>query len=97
MSQQPQTLSLKFREPAIYRIVVQGFIQDDYANYLGDMYISHEIEGRTVLMGQVQDQSALLGILNTLLDLQLALILVEFSGMDKPKGSVVANSPHHSI
>lgn len=80
MSQPPKSQAVSIGSAAIYRIVVQGFLDKDYADYLAGMSISQGVQGQTVLIGQVKDQSALSGVLNALLDLHLPLVLVEFLG-----------------
>ena len=79
-SQPPQTLpSMKY--PSIYRIRVNGCLGQSWSERLAGMTITN-IGGRetaesTILEGQLLDQAALTGILNTLYDLQLPLVSVE--------------------
>ena len=72
---------LALYEPAYYRIRVQGTVDESYSQILGHMAIQvgrdaaqHPV---TTLSGQVRDQSALLGVLNYLLDRGFSLLLVE--------------------
>ena len=83
MPRMPKSEGLSIGTAAIYRIVVQGFLDKDYADYLAGMRISQGVQGQTVLIGQVKDQSALSGVLNALLDFHLPLVLVEFLGTPK--------------
>ncbi|MFB6274884.1 MAG: hypothetical protein ABEI32_01890 [Halothece sp.] len=80
MPQPFQVESLRFETTAIYRIVVQGFIDQADVENVGGMYISYLVQGQTILVGEVRDQSALNGILNTLLELHLPIVLVECLG-----------------
>jgi hypothetical protein len=67
---------------AVYRICVQGTLDNDCSDYLQGMTIStghdesqHSV---TILTGQLVDQAALLGVLETLYNFyQLPLLLVE--------------------
>ena len=68
-------------QPATYRIQVQGHLGQRWADYLGGLAISvsGEPDGTmTTLSGQVIDQAALFGILNSLYDLGFPLLCVEY-------------------
>ena len=68
-------------QPAAYRIQVQGHLGQRWADYLGGLTISvsGEPDGTvTTLSGQVIDQAALFGILNSLYDLGFSLLSVEY-------------------
>ncbi len=73
--------NLKFEKPATYRIRVTGHIDDSLSDQLGGMVITRAFtsESRpiTILVGHVQDQAALSGVLNELYELHLPLITVE--------------------
>ncbi len=64
--------------PATYRIEVLGSLDSSWSERLAGMEITTTggsgIVSRTILQGQVIDQSALAGVLNTLCDLGLPLI-----------------------
>ena len=65
----------------MYRLRIAGAIPDGWENRLGGLRVVQE-EGSeppatTTLMGAVEDQAALLGVLNTLHELHLPLLLVE--------------------
>jgi hypothetical protein len=66
---------------AIYRIRVQGCLDSGWSARIGDLEISQirALDGTTesVLEGVVQDQAALAGILDTLYELHLPIVLVE--------------------
>ena len=65
-----------------YRIRVQGAPGPEWSDYYGEMHISTDVGLReppiAQLSGRVQDQSALLGVLNRLVDMGCPLLLVEY-------------------
>ena len=67
--------------PAIYRIRVMGQLDSSWSERLGGMTVTttggRDTDEITMLEGQLWDQAALAGILNTLYDMQLPLISVE--------------------
>jgi hypothetical protein len=67
--------------PAMYRIRVRGQLDSSWSERLGGMTVTttggRDIEETTMLVGQLQDQAALAGILNTLYDMQLPLVSVD--------------------
>lgn len=70
----------QFSSSSIYEIKVQGELPISYSSRFGGMQISiaHQAEGKPVstLIGMVQDQSELSGVLNSLYELHLPLISV---------------------
>jgi len=70
-----------FDHPADYRITIWGFLGEDWSDRLGDMTItnSQPTEGAVItkLYGQLTDQSALMGVLNTLYNMGYSLLFVE--------------------
>ncbi len=64
-----------------YRILIRGTLDADWSDRLGGMTISATqlVDGAsaTTLIGELADQSALVGVLNTLHDLGLPLVSVE--------------------
>lgn len=67
--------------PAIYRIRVQGALDESWSSRLGGMTIAPASqEGEppvTALVGELIDQAALFGVLNFLYDLTQPLLSVE--------------------
>jgi hypothetical protein len=67
--------------PADYKIIVQGKLDISWSERLSGMTISitggKTLIPTTTLRGNLVDQSALLGVLNTLHDLQHGILLVE--------------------
>jgi hypothetical protein len=68
-------------EPATYRISVLGTLDKKWSDYCGGMTIEHDIVLdqylMTTLTGQLIDQSALIGVLNSLYDMGYPIISVE--------------------
>ena len=76
-----------FDRPGNYRIRVQGFLDESWSERLGSLRISScslkDQEGPvTELVGQVRDQAKLAGVLNSLYELHLTLLSVEYLGDD---------------
>ncbi|MCK5469226.1 MAG: hypothetical protein KAI99_11970 [Cyclobacteriaceae bacterium] len=69
-----------FRKPTVYKIIVQGVMDGSWSERLGGLQINVErVKGKnpvTVLTGQMKDQAALSGVLNTLYDFQHTIISV---------------------
>lgn len=63
-------------QPAIYEIKVKGHLDDRWANWFGDLVITPQENGNTILTGTVVDQAALHGLLKKIRDLGLALLSV---------------------
>ena len=67
--------------PAKYRIRIQGYLDNTWANQLGELTFTNHLTSRqpmeTVLTGQVMDQAELLGVLNNLYGLGFPLLSVE--------------------
>lgn len=74
--------SIKFEKAGCYQIVVQGFIDEDRSDILSGMSITHSPResgtSRTILKGHLRDQTQLSGILNSLYEWHLPILLVEF-------------------
>lgn len=68
-------------EPAIYRISIVGKLDKKWTDYCGGMTIKHVSDlhhhTRTILTGRLTDQSALIGVLNSLYDLGCPIISIE--------------------
>jgi hypothetical protein len=79
----PQTgKDFKFWTPAKYRIKVQGYLDESKSEFLGGMTITTSSQGdegvMTTLVGRLRDQAELSGVLNTLYELHLPILSVEF-------------------
>ena len=68
-------------EPAIYRICIQGILDEKWSDYCGRMAIGPGSDPHqhavTILTGRLADQSALVGILNSLHDIGYPILSVE--------------------
>ncbi len=67
-------------EPGLYEIRIKGHLDDRWAEWFGDLTFTHESDGTTILDGPLTDQAALLGVLNRIRDLGLAIISVRCVG-----------------
>ncbi len=69
-------------EPAVYRITIHGILDTNWSDYYGGMTIEHEgdpkHDARTILIGRLADQSALIGVLNSLHDIGYPILSVEY-------------------
>jgi len=79
MKQGKNLLSMK--EPAIYRIRVQGRLDAKWSDRLEAMNITdlqHSDKGdETILVGRLADQAALAGVMNTLYEQHLPVLSVD--------------------
>jgi hypothetical protein len=66
---------------AVYRIEVEGYLEESWSDRLAGMQITHRKRADestvTCLVGRVMDQSELTGILNGLAELHLPILSVE--------------------
>ncbi len=73
---------------ATYRIQIQGIITESWSAYLGNMEINKNTDKSwpvTTLLGSLQNQAELLGVLNSLYDLGYPLLYVECQYPSKEK------------
>ncbi len=72
---------IPFDQPAIYQISVQGRIDPTLSDRLGGMTIFQALVEAsppvTTLEGELRDQAALAGVLNSLYELHLTVLSVE--------------------
>ncbi len=62
--------------PFVYEIKVEGLVDDLWAEWFNGMTITYVNNVETILVGELQDQSALHGVLERIRDLGLNLISV---------------------
>ena len=70
-----------FDGPGIYRICVQGFLHESWSERLAGLRITTgNFKGQAVmeLTGQLCDQAELSGVLNSLYERRLTILLVEY-------------------
>jgi hypothetical protein len=69
-------------DPAVYRITIQGILDKNLSDYYGGMTIEYEgdpqHDAKSILMGRLADQSALIGVLNSLHDIGYPILSVEY-------------------
>jgi hypothetical protein len=86
MTQPKSRKSFPFDRPGDYRIRVQGFLDESWSERVGGLRITTSSQGDqgpvTALVGQVCDQAELAGVLNSLYELHLTLLSVEYIGDD---------------
>jgi hypothetical protein len=77
------TTSSHFSSPGEYRIEARGILSSEWSGRFGSMQVisSQSADGDralTVMQGWVHDQAELAGILNTLYELHLSLLSVQY-------------------
>ncbi len=81
MSNETSGKYLKFEKPAVYRIRVNGHIDDSLMDHFGGMVITRaftaDSQPITILVGLLSDQASLSGVLDELYELHLPLLTVE--------------------
>jgi hypothetical protein len=80
MQNHPSRVPIHFDNPAVFQITVQGQVDTSWSPRLEDMRISQKKTEKgyiiTILEGELSDQAALAGVLNTLYELHLTLLSV---------------------
>ncbi len=78
MSSPTSWASFKLDTPAIYRIRVQGHLDDKWSDWLSGMDITRKFDEKkqpvTIMIGRLADQAELSGVLNMLYDLHMPLL-----------------------
>ena len=81
MSKSIESKGFKIETPAMYRIRVQGRVDQSWSEQLNGMSITQAESSDklpvTILIGHLKDQAALSGVLNTLYELHMPLLSVE--------------------
>ena len=72
-------------EDGRYEIRLRGHLETRWAAWFGEMTLSHERDGSTVLSGPVVDQAALHGLLQKVRDIGLPLVSVTCVEPHDPK------------
>lgn len=63
-------------QPTIYQIRVKGHLGSQWKDWFGDLTVTLEDNGETLLTGPVVDQAALHGLLRRVRDLGIPLVSV---------------------
>jgi hypothetical protein len=74
---------LTIGSPAIYQIEVQGKVDISWSDNLAGMNITCFNKGEnvvTTLIGRLNDQAALAGLLQTIYEMKLPILSVEYKG-----------------
>ena len=64
-------------ESIVYQVRIQGHLGHEWSDWFGDMTITLEEGGDTLLTGPVVDQAALYGLLKKVRDLGLPLLSLQ--------------------
>jgi hypothetical protein len=64
------------RKAAVYRITVQGLLDQSWADWFDGLAVIPQTNGETLLSGRIADQAALHGLLARIRDLGLPLLSV---------------------
>jgi len=75
---------LRFGEPALYRIVVPGQLDERNVRHIGDARVEMRNSQSTTLVVLVMDQAGLSGVLNGLYGLHMPILSIEYVS-DKPE------------
>jgi hypothetical protein len=81
--------------PGVYQIRLKGHLGREWTDWFGDLSITLEGNGDTVLTGPVIDQAALYGLLKRVRDLGLPLLSVQCVEHDETGGPDETH-PHRS-
>jgi hypothetical protein len=68
----------------VYQIRIKGHLSDQWTGWFGDLTITLEENGDTLLTGPVVDQAALFGLLKKVRDLGLPLVSLNCVESGKP-------------
>lgn len=69
-----------------YVIKVGGQLDKHWSEWLGNLNLTHDAQGNTLLVGAIPDQAALYGLLVQIHDLGLALISLNPREMETEEG-----------
>ena len=67
----------------VYQIRVKGYLEDEWSDWFDGLSVTHLENGETTLIGPIVDQSALVGLLITVGNLNLTLISVNVVSVDR--------------
>ena len=73
-------------EPVVYQIRIKGHLGAGWSEWFGDVTITLQDNGDTILVGRVVDQAALHGLLKKVRDLGMPLLSVNCVKSDQADG-----------
>jgi hypothetical protein len=74
-------------DAVVYQIRVKGQLDESWSEWLGELAITPQHDGETLLSGTIIDQAALLGLLDKLYALNLSILSVaQVKNADKERG-----------
>jgi hypothetical protein len=73
----------------LYEIRIKGHLDDRWATWFGDLTLTLEDNGDTLLTGPVADQAALYGLLKKVRDVGMPLLAVNHVGPGAAEGSSI--------
>ncbi len=79
MIEKKKTQGFNFKKSAIYKIVVQGELDESWSDRLGLQITVQKKAGKkpiSLLVGKIADQAALSSVLNSLYDMHMTVISV---------------------
>ena len=82
-------------QPLVYQIRIKGHLGCEWTDWFGDLTLTLEDNGDTLLTGPVVDQAALHGLLRKVRDLGVPLLSVNRVKPGEAEASEV-NETHHS-
>ena len=62
------------KDGSFYKILVKGHLDNSWSDWLGGLEVELLNNGEMILSGHIEDQAALMGILNKLYNLNLAVL-----------------------
>ena len=101
MSDEQDWSQFNLGTPAYYRIQIRGFLDESWSNQLGGIVIRHTTRADpsplSILEGEMVDQAALFGVLNSLYGLGFPILSVECLPVVEPNNdSEPALNPSNS-
>lgn len=96
MAEKPNWSEFNLGTPAVYHITVRGYLDNSWSNQLGGIAIRNATTADdtaiTILHGEMVDQAALFGVLNSLYGLGFPIIEVQCMPMKNSDLALVRDS-----
>ncbi len=65
-------------------ICIEGLLRDFWSDWFNELVIRYDTKSKTILIGKVPDQAALIGILNKIQSLNLKVVSVKRTNPKHP-------------